>query len=41
MLKSIERRLEIARKAGCTLVIFEMDTYGGQVTSAPGNQQVD
>jgi membrane-bound serine protease (ClpP class) len=34
MRKSIERRLEIARKAGCTLVVFEIDTYGGPVSSA-------
>jgi membrane-bound serine protease (ClpP class) len=34
MRKSIERRLDIARKAGCTLAVFEIDTYGGQVTSA-------
>jgi len=34
MLKSVERRVDIARKAGCTLIVFEMDTYGGHVTSA-------
>ena len=33
MLKSLERRLDIARKAGCTLVIYQIDTYGGLVTS--------
>ena len=33
MERSIIRRLDIARKAGCTLIIFEMDTYGGLVTS--------
>jgi membrane-bound serine protease (ClpP class) len=27
--QSLERRLDIARKAGCTLVIYEIDTYGG------------
>jgi len=31
---SLERRLDIARKAGCTLVVLEMDTYGGYLTSA-------
>jgi membrane-bound serine protease (ClpP class) len=34
MLKSLQRRVDIARKAGCTLIIYDMDTYGGQVTSA-------
>ncbi len=34
MLESLRRRLDLARKAGCTLVIYEIDTYGGLVTSA-------
>ncbi len=34
MLRSIQRRIDIARKQGCTLIVFEMDTYGGIVTSA-------
>ena len=34
MRESLERRLDIARKAGCTLVVLEMDTYGGLLTSA-------
>ena len=32
--RSIERRLDIARERGAKLVIFEMDTPGGLVTSA-------
>jgi membrane-bound serine protease (ClpP class) len=34
MFKSLKRRIDIARKAGCSLIIFDLDTYGGQVTSA-------
>jgi len=34
MKRSLERRIDTARKAGCTLIIFEMDTYGGYVQSA-------
>ncbi len=34
MLKSVTRRMDVARKAGCTLVVFEINTFGGLVTSA-------
>ena len=34
MRESLERRIDVARKAGCTLVVLEMDTYGGLLTSA-------
>jgi membrane-bound serine protease (ClpP class) len=34
MRKSLERRIDVARKAGCTLIILQVDTYGGLVTSA-------
>ena len=34
MLKSLRRRVDIARKAGCTLVIYEIDTYGGPAGNA-------
>ena len=34
MLNSLQRRVDLARKAGCTLIVFEMDTFGGLVTSA-------
>ncbi len=34
MLESLRRRIDLARKAGCTLVVYEIDTYGGLVTSA-------
>jgi len=34
MRKSIERRLDIARKAGCTVVIYDIDTPGGLLRSA-------
>jgi len=34
MLESLQRRIDIARKAGCTLIVYEMDTYGGLLTSA-------
>jgi membrane-bound serine protease (ClpP class) len=34
MKKSLERRIDQARKAGCTLIVLQVDTYGGLVTSA-------
>jgi membrane-bound serine protease (ClpP class) len=34
MEKSLERRIDQARKAGCTLIVLQVDTYGGLVTSA-------
>ena len=34
MLSSIKRRVDIARKVGCTLIVFEIDTFGGQLASA-------
>ena len=33
MLKSIQRRVDIAAKAGCTMIVFEVDTFGGSVRS--------
>jgi membrane-bound serine protease (ClpP class) len=33
MLKSLQRRVDIARKAGCTLVVYEIDSPGGFVDS--------
>ncbi|MCL2648714.1 MAG: hypothetical protein FWD61_17215 [Phycisphaerales bacterium] len=34
MKNSLERRLDLARKAGCTVVIYEINTYGGLLDSA-------
>jgi membrane-bound serine protease (ClpP class) len=34
MLRSIRRRVDAAGKAGCSVLIFEVSTFGGQVTSA-------
>jgi membrane-bound ClpP family serine protease len=34
MYRSLLRRVDIARKAGCTLVIYKLDTYGGRVDAA-------
>jgi len=34
MLKSLHRRVDIARKQGCTILVYELDTYGGLLTSA-------
>jgi len=34
MLRSIKRRVDLAGKQGCGVLIFEIDTFGGQVTSA-------
>jgi len=34
MRKSIERRLDVARKAGCTVVIYDINTPGGLLRSA-------
>ncbi len=34
MLRSLKRRVQIASRTGCTVLIFEMDTWGGSVTSA-------
>ena len=34
MLKSLQRRIDLARKAGCTLIVFDIDSWGGAVTSA-------
>ncbi|HEY4328217.1 MAG TPA: NfeD family protein [Phycisphaerae bacterium] len=34
MLRSVKRRIALAERAGATVVIFEVDTYGGAVTSA-------
>ena len=34
MLESLQRRIDVARKTGCTLIVLEMDTYGGLLTSA-------
>ncbi len=34
MLRSIKRRVDVALKAGCSLLIFELDTDDGQVNSA-------
>lgn len=34
MLRSLERRIDIARKAGCSLIVFDMDTYGGELAAA-------
>jgi membrane-bound serine protease (ClpP class) len=34
MLRSIERRVNLARSSGCNVIIFELNTFGGQVTSA-------
>src|SRR4029077_7026687 len=34
MRESLERRIDVARKAGCTLIVLEMDTYGGLLMSA-------
>jgi len=34
MKSSLVRRIDIARKAGATLIVVEIDSYGGQVTSA-------
>jgi membrane-bound serine protease (ClpP class) len=34
MLDSLNRRIDLARKAGCTLIVLDIDSYGGLVTSA-------
>jgi membrane-bound serine protease (ClpP class) len=34
MLSSLKRRVDLARKANCTLLILELDTNGGLLTSA-------
>lgn len=34
MVRSLKRRVFEAQKAGCSLIILDVDTYGGQVTSA-------
>lgn len=34
MLQSIQRRVTLARQQGCDLIIYEIDSYGGQLTSA-------
>jgi membrane-bound serine protease (ClpP class) len=34
MLRSIKRRVDTAGKLGCSVLIFDIDTFGGQVTSA-------
>lgn len=34
MLTSIQRRVELAQEAGADLIVLEIDTYGGLVTSA-------
>src|SRR5689334_7663585 len=34
MLTSLKRRVDLARKQNCDLIIYEMDTYGGLLTSA-------
>ena len=33
MRRSLERRIDIARKAGCTVIIYELNTYGGLLTN--------
>ena len=34
MLRSIKRRVDSAGKQGCSVLIFEIDTLGGQILSA-------
>jgi membrane-bound serine protease (ClpP class) len=34
MLNSVERRIDLARKAGCTLIIYDMDVTGGLLNPA-------
>jgi membrane-bound serine protease (ClpP class) len=33
MRRSLERRIDMARKAGVTLIVFQVDTYGGLLTA--------
>lgn len=34
MFQSLKRRVDLARKQGCDLIIYQLDTYGGLLTAA-------